>query len=55
MSAIVTNVTAIITGALGWLTDTVTAISGEGMELLMFFILVPMLGVGIGLLKRFVK
>lgn len=55
MAAIITAVTSIVTGAISWLSSTVTAISAEGNELLMFFILVPMLGVGIGLLKRFVK
>lgn len=55
MADIITNVGLIVNGALSWLSSTVTSVMSAGNVLLAFFILVPMLGVGIGLLKRFVK
>lgn len=55
MAALVTNVTTIITEALSWLSLTVTEVMKAGNVLILFVLLVPMIGVGIGLLKRFVK
>lgn len=55
MATIVGYVGDIITGSLTWISSTVTEVMKAGNVLLLFFLLVPMLGAGIGLLKRFVK
>lgn len=54
MSNIVQGVTDIVTASITWLTSTVTAVMATGNELLLFFVLSSFVGIGIGLLMRFV-
>lgn len=55
MSAILSNVSSIVTAAIGWMGDFVTAITATGNELLLLFVIVPFVGLGIGLLKRLIS
>ena len=50
LSSILTDVGSIVTNAISWLGDFATFIVGS--PLLMLFCLVPLVGLGIGLLKR---
>lgn len=50
MSTILTNVGSIVTAAVGWVGQFVDMITGN--DLLLMFALVPIVGLGVGLLKR---
>lgn len=55
MSAILTNVGSIVSAAIGWLTSYVGAITAEGNEILLLFVCIPLVGLGIGLLRRMIS
>lgn len=55
MTAIVSSVTAIVNASVTWLTSIVGAVTAEGNELLLFFVLSGFVGIAIGLLMRFVR
>lgn len=55
LTAIINAVTLIVNASVTWLTSMVTAVTAEGNELLLFFILVNFVGIAIGLLMRFVR
>lgn len=55
MAAIISAITSIVNASVTWLTSIVTAVTAEGNELLLFFVLVNFVGIAIGLLMRFVK
>lgn len=55
MSAFLTAVGSIVTAAIGWMGDYVGAITSQGNEMLMLFIALPLVGTGIGLLKRMIS
>lgn len=55
MSAILQNITSIVTSAISWIGSYVGVITASGNEFLMLFILVPMVGLGIGLFKRLLR
>jgi hypothetical protein len=52
MAGILTTITSIVTAAISWITSYVGVITASGNEFLMLFILVPMVGLGIGLFRR---
>lgn len=52
MSAILTNVTSIVTSAISWMGSYLTVITTEGNEILLLFVLIPVVGLGVGLLSR---
>lgn len=58
MAAILSAVTDIVTASIGWMGDflgVVTATNAEGAfvnPLLILFVILPLVGLGIGLLKR---
>lgn len=52
MSAIITNVTSLVTAAFGWVTTAVQTITASGNELLLMAVILPFVGLGIGLLRR---
>ena len=54
MSAIISSITSIVNASVTWLTSIVTAVTAEGNELLLFFLLINFVGIAIGLLMRFV-
>lgn len=55
IAAVLQNITSIVTSAVSWITSYVGVISASGNEFLMLFILVPMVGLGIGLFKRLLR
>lgn len=52
MSSIISSITSIVTAALGWVTQCVTTITASGNELLLMAVVLPFVGLGVGLLKR---
>lgn len=49
----ISAVGSLVTGAVGWLGDYVEAITAEGNTVLLLFVVaVPLVGLGVGLLKR---
>lgn len=52
MSTLLTNIGSIVTSAVGWMQSFITAITATGSEILLLAILLPFVGLGIGLLKR---
>lgn len=55
MAAILSNVGSIVTSAIGWMGSFITAIGSAGNELLMVFVCVPLVGLGIGLIRRMIS
>lgn len=55
MSTILTAVSSIVTAAIGWMGDFVSAITSTGNELILLFVVIPVVGLGIGLLKRLIS
>lgn len=56
MSALVTAVGTLVTGAISWMTEYVTAITASGNELLLLgCVAVPLVGLGAGLLRRLIS
>lgn len=54
MTALLANVTSIVTASVTWITSTVGAVTAEGNELLLLFVLMGFCGVGIGLVRRII-
>lgn len=52
LSAIISNLTSIITAVGSWVTSVVSTITATGNEILLFSVLMPFVGIGIGLLRR---
>lgn len=52
MATVVTNITTLVTAVVGWIGQYMGAITAEGNELLMVFFALPLVGMGIGALKR---
>lgn len=55
MTPIITAITSIVTASIGWLSDFAGAISAEGNEIILLFVLFPAVGLGVGLLKRLIR
>ena len=53
MASILTDIGSIVTAAVGWMQTAATAITGNPLALT--FILLPLMGVGIGLFKRIIN
>lgn len=54
MSALITSITSIVTAAFGWVTTAVSTITATGNELLLMAVVVPFVGLGVGLLRRLI-
>ena len=52
MAGLITNVGDLVTGSITWMGAFIGAITKAGNEILLLFILVPLVGLGAGLLKR---
>lgn len=50
MASIISSVTSVVTAAVGWVGQFVDMITGN--DLLLLFAIVPIVGLGVGLLKR---
>lgn len=55
MSAVLSNVTSIVSSAISWLTSYIGVVTATGNELLLLFVCVPLVGLGVGLLKRMIS
>lgn len=56
MAALITAITAVVSGAVSWLTTYVGAITATGNEVLLLMVVaVPLVGLGVGLLKRLLR
>lgn len=53
MANILTQVTAFVTAAVGWVTSFATTITGT--PLLLMFVISSFVGLGVGLIKRLVR
>ena len=52
LSTIITAISSIVTGAITWVGSFLSMITTSGNELLLFVVIIPFVGLGIGLLKR---
>lgn len=52
MSGAITAISAVVTAVVGWISDYMGAIMAQGNELLLIFFALPLVGLGIGALKR---
>lgn len=53
IAALVGNVSALVSGAVDWVGDYVSAITASGNEVLVLMVVaVPLVGLGVALLKR---
>lgn len=56
MAALITAITSVVAGAVSWLTSYVGAITATGNEVLLLMVVaVPLVGLGVGLLKRLLR
>lgn len=53
MSTLITAITTIVTAACGWVGQFVTVITSN--DLLLMFAVMPLVGLGVGMLKRLLK
>lgn len=52
LALVVQNLTAIVTAVVTWIGSYMGAITSQGNELLMIFFALPLIGLGIGAIKR---
>lgn len=52
MTSALTAISAVVTATVGWIGDYMGAITATGNELLLIFFAMPLVGLGIGALKR---
>lgn len=56
MAALIQNVGLLVTGAISWMSEYVTSITAAGNEVLLLgAVAVPLVGLGVGLLKRLIS
>lgn len=55
LELIVSNVGEIVTGAISWVGSFLGSITSAGNEILLLFVLIPLVGLGIGLVKRLMR
>lgn len=55
MAGAITAITSVVTATVGWIGQYMGAITAEGNELLMIFFAMPLVGLGIGAIKRLVN
>ena len=55
MSALLTQITAVVTSAITWIGQFVTTMTAEGHEILLIGIIFSFVGLGIGLIKRLMR
>ena len=52
MAAAITAISAVVTATITWIGDYMGAITATGNELLLIFFALPLVGLGIGAIKR---
>lgn len=55
MSTLLSNITSVVNEAIAWMTSFVGAITATGNELLLLFAVIPVVGLGVGILRRMIK
>ena len=55
LADVITAISAVVTATVGWIGDYMGAITAQGNELLMVFFAIPLVGMGIGAIKRLVN
>lgn len=55
MAGAITAISAVVTATVGWIGDYMGAITAEGSELLLIFFALPLVGLGVGMIKRLVN
>lgn len=55
MEAILLNVGQVVTAAIEWMGDFLGVITATGNEILLLFVIIPVVGLGIGLLQRLIN
>lgn len=54
LSTVLADISAVVTATVGWIGDYMGAITATGNELLLVFFAIPLVGIGIGAIKRLV-
>lgn len=54
LAAVIAAISAVVTATVGWITSYMGAITAEGNELLLVFFAIPLVGLGIGAIKRLI-
>lgn len=52
MAAILTAVTDVVTACVGWCGQFLSMITATGNEILLLFVILPIVGLGVGILSR---
>lgn len=52
MAGAISSISAVVTATVGWIGQYMSAIMAEGNELLLVYFALPLVGLGIGALKR---
>lgn len=52
MTGAIEAITAVVTATVGWIGQYMGAVTAQGNELLLIFFAMPLVGLGIGALKR---
>ena len=55
MAALLTAAGSIVTSAVGWMGTFLGTITAAGNEVLLLFVLLPLVGLGVGLVKRMIR
>lgn len=55
MTALITVITSLVTAAAGWVNTFVGTMTAEGNEIILLFALLPIVGLGIGVMKRLMR
>lgn len=55
LADVITAISAVVTATVGWIGDYMGAITAQGNELLLVFFAIPLVGMGIGAIKRLVN
>lgn len=55
MSSAIAAITSVVTATVGWIGQYMGAITASGNELLLIFFAMPLVGLGIGAIKRLVN
>lgn len=55
LSTILTNIGSVVTSAITWMGDYLSLITKSGNEILFVFVAIPLVGLGIGLVRRMIN
>lgn len=55
LADVISAISTVVTATVGWIGDYMGAITAQGNELLMVFFAIPLVGMGIGAIKRLVN